>query len=113
MLAGRVKPAETFRGGIGQRHQRRQDAWLAGGSCRGAHDSLLLQNMFSCKRASSVIRLGSQGGSQTVSTSQSVTPATPITASFTCSGNSWALGQAGAVNVISTLTLPVSRMSIV
>ena len=49
------------------------------------------------------MRLGSQGGSQTVSTWQDVTPGTPRTAFCTCSGSSCALGQAGAVSVISTL----------
>ena len=38
------------------------------------------------------MRLGSQGGSQTVSTSHDVTPGTVITALCTCSGN-YVLGR--------------------
>ncbi len=68
--------------------------------------------MFSERGASSLIRLGAQAGSQTVSTSQAVTPGTVSTASRTCTGSSCALGQPGAVRVISTLTWPSSCRSI-
>ena len=60
--------------------------------------------MFSASRASSVIRLGSHGGSQTVSTSHDVTPFTAMIASCTITGSSCAEGQPGAVSVISTFT---------
>src|SRR5208283_1603959 len=120
VLARVVQPAQPLRGGIGQGHHRRQGAggarcgtrahwWVPSASFTRFGD----QYMFSCNRASSVIRLGSQGGSHTVSTSQSVTPGTDMMASCTCTGSSCALGQAGAVRVISTFTRPSSWMSIV
>ena len=59
--------------------------------------TLAHQNMFNCRRASSVMRLGSHGGSHTTSTSQPATPGTASTASRTWSGSSCALGQPGAV----------------
>jgi hypothetical protein len=67
--------------------------------------------MFKARRASSLMRLWSQGGSQTTSTSTSETPGTMRTASSTWAGNSCAEGQDGVVRVISTLTLPSSAIS--
>jgi len=59
-----------------------------------------LQNMLSARRASSLMRVGSQGGSQTTSTRTSRTPFTARTASSTWPGSSCAEGQEGVVRVI-------------
>src|SRR5215467_8918336 len=52
-------------------------------------------------RASSDMRLGSQGGSHTIFTFTSPTPGTLATAFSTMVGNSCAEGQLGVVSVIS------------
>src|SRR5712692_1838472 len=64
------------------------------------------------ERASSDIRLGSQGGSQTMLTLTSPTPATLATAFSTMEGSSCAEGQLGVVKVMSTVTARSSAMSI-
>src|SRR6266567_2584134 len=56
-------------------------------------------HMLSTARASSDIRLGSQGGSQTIATLASPTPATLETAFSTIVGSSCADGQFGVVSV--------------
>ena len=58
------------------------------------------------------IRLGSQGGSHTMSTLTTPTPGTLATAFSTMLGNSCAEGQLGVVSVISTATARSSAMSI-
>src|SRR5262245_66236163 len=62
--------------------------------------------MLSTVRASSDIRLGSQGGSHTMSTLTGPTPGTLATAFSTMVGSSCADGQLGVVTVEMTLTTP-------
>src|SRR5579875_3553557 len=69
-------------------------------------------HMFNTRRASSDIRLGSHGGSQTTSTLVSFTPGTLDTAFSTRIGNSCADGQLGDVSDMSILTERSSPMSI-
>jgi hypothetical protein len=69
-------------------------------------------HMLSTARASSDIRLGSQGGSHTMLTLTSPTPATLATAFSTMIGSSCAEGQLGVVSVMSTVTARSSAISI-
>src|SRR5215467_3553672 len=68
-------------------------------------------HMFKATRASSDMRLWSQGGSQTTLTATSPTPGTLATAFSTMFGSSAADGQFGVVRVMSTVTLRSSAMS--
>ncbi len=70
------------------------------------------QNIFSASRASSDMRLVSQGGSKTSVTVVPLTPGTALTASSTHFGISPATGQPGAVSVISMATSRLSETSI-
>jgi hypothetical protein len=65
----------------------------------------------SSRRAASDIREASQGGSQTSSTSASVTPSTVRSLASTSPGMTPATGQLGAVRVIWIRTMPSSVMS--
>ena len=67
--------------------------------------------MLRTTRASSDIRLGSQGGSQTTLTSTFPTPGTVETAFCTITGSSCADGQLGEVSDMSTFTVRSSAMS--
>src|SRR5262244_3481773 len=69
-------------------------------------------HMLSVARASSDIRVWSQGGSQTMLTLTSPTPATLATAFSTMVGSSCADGQLGVVSVMSIVTARSSAMSI-
>ena len=64
--------------------------------------------MLRTTRASSDIRLGSQGGSQTTLTSTFPTPGTVETAFCTITGSSCADGQLGEVSDMSTFTRRVA-----
>src|SRR5205085_11699616 len=68
-------------------------------------------HMFNVARASSDMRLWSQGGSQTMFTLTGPTPATLDTAFSTMIGSSCADGQFGVVSVMSTVTARSSAMS--
>src|SRR5215471_19047346 len=72
----------------------------------------LFHHILSTARASSDMRLGSQGGSHTMLTLTSPTPGTLATAFSTMVGSSCAEGQLGVVSVISTVTARSSAMSI-
>ncbi len=67
--------------------------------------------MLRTTRASSDMRLGSQGGSQTTLTSTFPTPGTVETAFCTITGSSCADGQLGEVSDMSTFTVRSSAMS--
>src|SRR4029077_1913147 len=77
----------------------------------GLRAEKVTQNMLRTTRASSDIRLGSQGGSQTTLTSTFPTPGTVETASCTITGSSCADGQLGEVSDMSTFTVRSSAMS--
>ena len=77
----------------------------------GLRAEKVTQNMLRTTRASSDIRLGSQGGSQTTLTSTFPTPGTIETASCTITGSSCADGQLGEVSDMSTFTVRSSAMS--
>ena len=66
--------------------------------------------MLRTTRASSDIRLGSQGGSHTTLTSTFPTPGTVETAFSTITGSSCADGQLGEVSDMSTFTVRLSAM---
>src|SRR6185312_4631784 len=68
-------------------------------------------HIFNTSRASSDIRLGSHGGSQTTSTLVSLTPGTLETAFSTKIGSSCADGQFGEVSDMSILTPRSSAIS--
>src|SRR5262249_17393093 len=68
-------------------------------------------HMLSTSRASSDMRLGSQGGSHTRLTLTSRTPGTLATAFSTMCGSSAADGQLGVVSVMSRATARSSAMS--
>ena len=74
-------------------------------------DEKVIHNMLRTTRASSDIRLGSQGGSQTTLTSTFPTPGTVETAFCTITGSSCADGQLGEVSDMSTFTVRSSAMS--
>src|SRR5207244_5480620 len=69
-------------------------------------------HMLSTARASSDMRLWSQGGSQTMLTLTAPTPATLATAFSTMIGSSCAEGQLGVVSVMSMVTARSSARSI-
>ncbi len=74
------------------------------GRCPGAIVVRRLQNMLSARRASSDMRLMSQGGSNVRFTLAPLTPGTPSTAFSTQIGISPATGHPGAVRVMSMVT---------
>src|SRR5829696_2804283 len=84
--------------------EREHSARPPGGGVRPHHIS-------SATRASSDMRLWSQGGSKTMLTFTSLTPGTAATAFSTQTGISPATGQPGAVSVMSTATFLSSSMS--
>src|SRR4029079_6179510 len=114
LLRARHHVLDAQRGRLGQP----QPPWAGSGSRHGApHRSLSsvsrkYYHILSTRRASSDMRLGSQGGSQTTSTLASLTPATLATAFSTWTGRSWAAGQLGEVSDISTFTPRSSPISI-
>lgn len=73
--------------------------------------SSVVHHMSRATRASSDMRLWSQGGSKTMLTLTSFTPGTEATAFSTQTGISPATGQPGAVRVMSTATLRSSSTS--
>src|SRR6516165_12445251 len=77
----------------------------------GATQQDIRYHISSTVRASSDMRLVSQGGSQTILTLDLRTPDTPATAFSTSPGNSAADGQFGDVSVISIVTMRSSSIS--
>src|SRR5581483_4023812 len=97
--------AHAFGRPLGQGDDLRAGAAGAGRDGDVVHGD---QNMFSCSLASSLMREGSHGGSNTSSTRQDFTSGISSTASSTQPGMSPATGQPGAVRVMSMTTSFVS-----